>query len=93
MVKHEVQNLLSDRLGDASASCARVAVHKRVAGATERYEILKHIVSRPPSVFDVVDVEASVGGPAPSASVRVPFEYLRPECIRQTGVARHGTPS
>jgi hypothetical protein len=84
VLNDEVEHLLGNWLGDPRASRARVTVHKRVAGPTEADQILQYVICRPPSVCDVVDIEASVRGPTPSASVGIAREYFCPESVRKT---------
>lgn len=41
-------------------------MHKRVAGPTERNEILKHIVGDSLSVLDMVEIDALIGSSTPA---------------------------
>lgn len=63
-----------------------------MAGPTERYEILKHIVGEPPAVSDVVQIDPSIGGAAPAAAIAVAFDHLPAKRVWQAFVFGHLSP-
>jgi hypothetical protein len=66
-------------------------VYKRVAGTTERYEILKHIVGRSFPVLDVVHVATPVGRSTPSASPSVALVYSATEGLGKSVVSHQSS--
>lgn len=64
-------------------------MNKPVVEATERDQILKHIVGQPLAVGDVVDVATTVGHPTPSTAMTVSVVDGAPYVYRQTLIG-HG---
>lgn len=77
------ENLLRNRLDDSDATAPRIPMYKRVAGTTEGYEILKHIVGSAFPVLDVMQVDATVSGSAPSTPTSVALMHGTTEVGRQ----------